>query len=99
MKGYALLAQLDQSKPFLPVRSGVQVPHRAPNMKSNKKEIKLVKAALKAQRILSKATRATIKDPTKLCDCCMNEWSWSTLEEQKLCDECYGEKYGKTKVG
>lgn len=67
-------------------------------MKPDKKEIKILKAALKSARILSKATRATIKDPTKLCDCCMNEWSWNTLEETKLCDECYKEKYGKTKV-
>lgn len=68
-------------------------------MNPNKKEVKLVKAALKSARILSKATRATIKDPTKLCDCCMNEWIWNTLEEIKLCDECYKEKYGKTKLG
>lgn len=68
-------------------------------MNPNKKEGKILKAALKAQRLLSKATRQSIKDPTKLCDCCMSEWTWNTLTEQKLCDECYGEKYGKNKVG
>jgi hypothetical protein len=68
-------------------------------MQENKKEGKVFKAALKAQRILSKATRVAIKDPTKLCDCCMSEWTWNTLEETKLCDECYEEKYGKTEVG
>jgi hypothetical protein len=68
-------------------------------MNPNKKEGKVLKAALKAQRLLSKATRASIKDPTKLCDECMNEWTNFTLAEEKLCDECYEEKYGKTKVG
>jgi hypothetical protein len=66
-------------------------------MNENKKEGKILKAALKAARVLSKANRAAIKDPSKLCDCCMNEWEWTTLQEEKLCDECYGEKYGKTK--
>lgn len=94
MKGNALLAQLDQSKPFLPVRSGVRIPHRVPNMT---KEV--LEQALKAERSLSKAYRRTIKDPTKLCDCCMNEWTWNTLEESKLCNECYEEKYGKTNLG
>lgn len=68
-------------------------------MNPNKKEGKVLKAALKAQRLLSKATRVSIKDPTKLCDECMNEWTNFTLAEEKLCDECYEEKYGKTKVG
>lgn len=67
-------------------------------MNENKKEGRILKAALKAARVLSKANRAAIKDPTKLCDCCMNEWEWTTLQEEKLCDGCYGEKYGKTKV-
>jgi len=68
-------------------------------MNPNKKEGKVLKAALKAHRLLSKATRAAIKDPAKLCDCCMNEWVWNTLTEEKLCDECYREKYVATKVG
>lgn len=74
-------------------------------MKPNKKEGKVLKAALKAHRLISKATRSAIKDPTKLCDCCMNEWSWNALMpgesflSQKLCDECYEEKYGKTEMG
>jgi hypothetical protein len=68
-------------------------------MNENKKEGRILKAALKAQRILSKANRAAIKDPTKLCDCCMSEWTNFTLNEEKLCEECYREKYGKTKVG
>jgi hypothetical protein len=54
---------------------------------------------LKSARTLSKATRKTIKDPKMLCDCCMSEWTWNTMQEEKLCDECYEEKYVKTKVG
>ena len=59
----------------------------------------VLEEALKAERILSKSYRAAIKDPTKLCDCCMSEWSNFTLSEEKLCNECYEEKYGKTKLG
>jgi hypothetical protein len=68
-------------------------------MKPDKKEKKLLKAALKAERVLSKAYRLSIKDPSKLCDCCMNEWTNFTLAEEKLCDECHKEKYVKTKMG
>lgn len=68
-------------------------------MNPNKKEKSILKAALKAQRFLEKAQRQTIKDPIKLCDCCMNQWSYFTAREEKLCDECYKEKYVKTKVG
>jgi hypothetical protein len=50
-------------------------------------------------RETSKMVRLLIKDPTKLCDCCMNEWINFTLQEEKLCDECYKEKYGKTNLG
>mgnify|MGYP003340711967 FL=1 len=50
-------------------------------------------------RETSKIVRQLIKDPTKLCDCCMSEWEWTTLQEEKLCDECYKEKYVKTEVG
>lgn len=64
-----------------------------------KKEEKLLQEALKGARVLSKANRRAIKDPTKLCDCCMSEWINFTLAEEKLCDECYEEKYGKTKLG
>ena len=83
---------------YLESRGFESLPERQ-NMKPNKKEGKILKAALKAQRLISKATRQAIKDPTKLCDCCMSEWTWNTIEEQKLCDECYKEKYGKTKLG
>jgi hypothetical protein len=38
-------------------------------------------------------------NPLKICDCCLNNWTNFTLQEEKLCDECYGEKYGKTKMG
>lgn len=68
-------------------------------MNTNKKEKSILKVALKAQRMLEKAQRKTIKDPTKICDECMNEWTWNTLVEEKLCDKCYEEKYVKTKVG
>jgi hypothetical protein len=37
--------------------------------------------------------------PEKMCDYCINEWSSFTLEEEKLCESCYREKYVKTKVG
>jgi hypothetical protein len=46
-----------------------------------------------------KLQRKTIKDPTKICDECMNEWTYFTIKEEKLCDQCYEEKYVKTKVG
>jgi protein-arginine kinase activator protein McsA len=65
-------------------------------MNTNKKEKSILKAVLKAHRMLEKAQRKTIKDPTKLCDCCMNEWTYFTITEEKLCDECYREKYVKT---
>jgi hypothetical protein len=68
-------------------------------MNENKKESKILKAALKAHRALSKANRTTIKDVAKLCDCCMDEWTWLSIKEEKLCDECYREKYVKTKMG
>jgi|688.fasta_scaffold628533_3 hypothetical protein len=50
-------------------------------------------------RETSKMVRLLIRDPTKLCDGCMNEWTNFTLNEEKLCDECYEEKYGKTNLG
>lgn len=68
-------------------------------MNTNKKEKSILKVALKAQRMLEKAQRKTIKDPTKICDECMNEWTYFTIKEEKLCDQCYEEKYVKTKVG
>jgi protein-arginine kinase activator protein McsA len=51
------------------------------------------------QRDVSKVQRKAIKDPSKLCDCCMSEWTSFSLKEEKLCDECYEEKYGKTNLG
>lgn len=59
----------------------------------------ILKKLASLQRDVSKVQRKAIKDPTKLCDCCMSEWTWNTIKEEKLCDECYGEKYGKTEVG
>lgn len=59
----------------------------------------VLEQALEDERVLSKAYRLTIKEPTRLCDECMNEWTNFTLAEEKLCDKCYEEKYGKTKVG
>lgn len=50
-------------------------------------------------RETSKMVRLLIKDPTRLCDCCMSEWNNFTLKEEKLCDECYEEKYGKSNLG
>jgi protein-arginine kinase activator protein McsA len=64
-------------------------------MNPNKKEKNVLERALKSARALSKANRKCIKDPMKLCDECMNEWSWYTLQEEKLCNECYKEKYVK----
>jgi predicted Zn-ribbon and HTH transcriptional regulator len=57
-------------------------------MNENKKEGTILKAALKAARVLSKANRAIIKDPHKLCDRCMNEYSWQTPDGLMLCNEC-----------
>lgn len=68
-------------------------------MNENKKEGKIKKTVLKACHALSKANRAAIKQPNKLCDCCMSEWTWFSILEEKLCDECYREKYVKTKMG
>jgi predicted amidophosphoribosyltransferase len=50
-------------------------------------------------RETSKMVRLLIKNPTKLCDGCMSEWTNFTLNEEKLCEECYKEKYVKTEVG
>jgi hypothetical protein len=58
----------------------------------------VLQEALKAARVLHKATRQTIKDPSKLCDCCMSEWTNFTLKQEKFCDEYYEEVYGKTEV-
>jgi hypothetical protein len=49
-------------------------------------------------KMIVKVLRKLI-NPHKICDCCLNNWSNFTLQEEKLCDECYGDKYGKTKVG
>jgi hypothetical protein len=49
-------------------------------------------------KMIVKVLRKLI-NPLKICDCCLNNWTNFTLQEEKLCDECYGEKYGKTKVG
>jgi predicted amidophosphoribosyltransferase len=49
-------------------------------------------------KIIFKVLRKSI-NPHKICDCCLGDWSNFTTKEEKLCDECYGEKYGKTKVG
>lgn len=92
-----MLSQLSWIEPTVSTRKvGGSNPSESAKYMFTEKE---AQEALKSARLLSKATRAAIKDPTKLCDCCMNEWTWNTLEEFKLCDECYKEKYGKTEVG
>jgi len=68
-------------------------------MNENKKEGKMLKTTANSHSALSKAQRNAIKDPTKLCDCCMNEWTFFSVKEEKLCDECYGEKYVKAEMG
>ena len=99
VKGNALVAQLDRAGGFYPQGRGFESLRECQIMNENKKEGRILKAALKAARVLSKANRAAIKDPKMLCDCCMSEWTWNTMQEEKLCDECYEEKYVKTKVG
>lgn len=49
-------------------------------------------------RFIYKNLRRLI-NPLNMCDMCLHEWTNFTAKEEKLCEQCYGEKYGKTKVG
>lgn len=51
-------------------------------------EEELLLAALEADRQLSKEFRRTIKNPSKLCDRCMNEHTTQTPDGLMLCNEC-----------
>ena len=68
---------------------------------NKKKEAEILKDALESLRVLSKVNRANIKDPTKLCNRCMNQFVWQTKEGLFLCEECNKEYCDeiKTDVG
>ena len=88
MKGIVPVTQLDRVSSFyLESRGFESLPERQIMNINN------------STRETSKTIRLLIKHPTKLCDCCMSQWEWTTLQEEKLCDECYREKYVKTEVG
>jgi hypothetical protein len=68
-------------------------------MKLTKKQQKNLEKAIEEDISLRKEQRKTIREPAKLCDCCMNEWTYFSVKEEKLCDICYREKYVKTEMG
>ena len=49
-------------------------------------------------KMIAKNLRKLI-NPNKICDTCLDEWTNFTAKEEKFCEQCYEEKYGKTKVG
>ena len=67
-------------------------------MKNKTNMTKLNNSHDEDDKMITKILRKLI-NPLKMCDCCLNDWSNFTLQEEKLCEQCYGEKYGKTKVG
>lgn len=44
--------------------------------------------SLQSQRLISKALRRTIKNPHKLCDWCMQEYTSQTPDGLMLCADC-----------
>lgn len=65
-------------------------------------EENLIKEALLAHRTIMKALRRTIKDPSKLCTWCMDEYVHQTPEGLMLCEECnkeYIDEHIKTTLG
>lgn len=65
-------------------------------------EEKLLEESLVSHRLIMKALRRTIKDPSKLCSWCMNESVHQTPEGLMLCEECnkeYIDDYIKTTLG
>lgn len=51
----------------------------------------VLQESLESQRLISKALRRTIADPSKLCSWCMNEYLHQTPEGLMLCEECNNE--------
>lgn len=60
---------------------------------SSKEHIEFIKQdTVEDAKIIFKMLRKSI-NPVKMCDCCLNNWTNFTLQEEKLCDECYQDKY------
>lgn len=65
-------------------------------------EEKLLEESLVSHRLIMKALRRTIRDPSKLCSWCMHEYVHQTPEGLMLCEECnkeYIDEYTKTTLG
>lgn len=69
---------------------------------TKEEEQKVLEESLVSHRLIMKALRRMIRDPSKLCSWCMNESVHQTPEGLMLCEECdkeYINEHTKTTLG